>query len=103
MTYLEVFEKAKALLETSGWCQGASENAEGQHCATDAICVAAGHREIGDKPRGDDSFCVASMNRFYKHTGLSSIVAWNDNNGRTKDEVLATFDTAIAGEKAHDV
>lgn len=100
MTPVEVLRKAKALIEERGWTQGEYVSRDGAHCARGACYVASGSHVLPMYPVGhiDDSandaqYALASA---IGKELLHSVSDWNDEPGRTKKEVLAAFDKAIA-------
>lgn len=90
MTTVEVLRVARARIDF-GWVQGTkavlSENTN--HC-----CVSAttGITDIPSIERRAERFVRAALDVKTDH----ELLAWNDRRGRTKDEVLALFDKAIA-------
>lgn len=95
MSVLEVLVGAKALLEKRGWCQGmpglsskvCSSMAIAQTHALESLQLEAYHRLL-DEIRATG----------WSHT--TSVVTWNDEYERTKEQVLAAYDGAIARERA---
>lgn len=73
-----------------GWCQHKTRE-------RGAVCVIGA---LHDGRSGVDEPYYAAMRRLGRAVGLawSLLPLWNDAPGRTKDEVLAAFDKAIAGE-----
>lgn len=101
---LDVLKEARALIADKGWCQGvyarnANGNAtdlHGRHaaafCAEGAMFCAAGEGFAENAL----SFFADAIPSGYRRGYLS----WNDEPGRTKEEVLAAFDRAIARAEA---
>lgn len=89
----EVLLAAKALLQNVGWCQNAYTTYDKQYnptayCLSGAVCCVDGaYFTIQDEAIS----CLRSM---LENKPL--IVNWNDQPGRTKEEVLALLDKAIA-------
>lgn len=86
------FVKAKQFIE-NGWCQGHSRlKSEGKVsiCAETALASCINHTPSYLK----DLFQLNE--HFRKANNIGIIFEWNDDPSRTKDEVLAAFDRAIA-------
>lgn len=84
MTTVEILRQAKAELLRCGWCQHTARSAAGERCAV-AACG-----EWFQTVR--DVFMRA--NKIQRDD--QSVAGWNDEPGRTPEEVLAAFDAAIA-------
>lgn len=80
----EVLVAARNLIDRGGWIQGAVLTSDGR-CAVGALRDTGGALDTNDEP-----FWIL---RRQVGTALSR---WNDTPGRTKAEVLAAFDKAIA-------
>jgi hypothetical protein len=78
----EVLVRARNLIDRHGWQQGDMGNANEGYCIEGA-CRAAG------SDYGDWSEVRAPL-------GIAIPFVWNDEPGRTKEEVLAVLDAAIA-------
>jgi hypothetical protein len=102
-TVLQILTKARDLIEKKGWTQNSNaRNKNGKEvlehnrnavcfCASGAIWRAGGrcwNQEIDDAEEILIS-CIRNQ----------EIVEWNDQEGRTKKQVLAAFDRAIAKAK----
>ncbi len=97
MTLREVLVEARRILENVGWCQGTYARDENsvailtddpgacQFCVMGALYFASDDSDVEEEAR-------ALLNTVVE----GSIVAYNDAPGRTKEEVLAVFDLAIA-------
>ncbi len=94
---VKLLTEARGLIENNGWCQGALWNNSGEYCIYGALF----HVHCGS-PHGNvtsilaearTSLCLASKAQPATPSGL---VKWNNTPGRTKEEVLAAFDKAIA-------
>lgn len=92
-----LLRKAKHLIETVGWYQGALAHRDTKdqivgYCAMGAICYANG--------KTDYDLIRSAKNLLRKGAGLDPDtllgVDWNDDGSRTKEEVLKAFDAAIA-------
>jgi hypothetical protein len=89
---------AKSLIETNGWCQKKYASKEGGFCMAGAIGKVMSYNKLS---YGDKTLCLAidilrkSIEVGVK-SGYYSIGDYNDAPGRTKAEVLAMFDKAIA-------
>lgn len=87
---VKVLTNAKAVLLTRGWCQNRAVNDKGNVCLAEALAIAC-----EDSPDQEKLFVEVSevmcqfMNKRY-------ITDWNDQEGRTKENVLEALDKAIA-------
>lgn len=94
----EILRKAKHILENDGWCQGTMHSSQG-HCAIGALRVVSSGaglmaaREALENVIGTPAWISA---------GYSLIAWWNDYPGRTKEEIIAKFDQAIASAESQD-
>ena len=111
MLIIEILKRARALIK-QGWCQhtGArDENGVKVHiksdearfwCTTGALYIAT--KDLGDRQRTRYQL-MKSVNTVWKDkpeyikrkTDLSILMAWNDMEGQTKENVLKTFDLTI--------
>lgn len=84
----EVFDKAVALIEERGWCQGIMRDEGGELCADGALWFAA--LEFAPGAPDYDAVRMASWNLLQLRTEMQfgGLVEYNDHPGRTKDEVL---------------
>ena len=78
----EVFERASAIIDRDGWCQGALVNRHGNVCGLGAVRRA--QLELGNAGFFDREIEEA-MHRFA--FGYTSFTYWNDDVHRTVDEV----------------
>lgn len=86
MTVSNLLQEARALIER-GWCQGEFQIEE-QYCVIGAIETA---REKYSARTG-----ITAQKVLWLHSGGGcSLPNWNDQPGRTKEEVLALFDRAL--------
>ena|SRR6266487_1341133 len=103
MSTLQALQRAKALLLTGGWQQGASGPAGGPHCIGAAVVDAIGLYEKVDGKFSPTTAQLqtrdAAFSRLNEVT-WGSFISWNDAPGRTKEEVLSALDQAIALEEA---
>ena len=90
MTPVKVLRKAKGLLEKRGLAKGTYENYRGALC----MLAACGVAEYG-RP-GDPSSDVISLLKQATNPKAVYLHTWNDAKSRTKKQVLAAFDRAIA-------
>jgi hypothetical protein len=74
-----VLLNAASLLEEDGWCQRRTF-ASGQRCAVGAIMATGARYEI---------LCKAEST--FQHVVGGPITAWNDQPGRTREEVCAAL------------
>lgn len=97
MTPVEVLKKAKALIEERGWCRREYKDTRGCYCSLGACYVASGYEVEGASVLHDgDVTAYATAEKALERAIDSAVIRWNDSPGRTKDEVLAAFDKAIA-------
>ena len=94
----EVLVKARNLLDRDGWTQGRFGDVGGPYCARGALVVAAGAPRPATVPPSRHCGALNSAYHLLQLiVGVETIGAdWNDTPGRTKEEVLAAFDAAIA-------
>ena len=103
MTTAEVLRAARAKIE-QGWCQG--ESARGSRGTY--IDPAASEAQEWCPLGALDYVCYRNAYSYYdgartalaKAMRSASVSDWNDMLGRTKEEVLAAFDRAIAAAEA---
>lgn len=95
MSTKQILKKARALIKKHGWVQEEYGNGSDGFCAAGAIMAAI------DSPHGfstaatEEAYFVLekAIGRPAKGCGL---LVWNDRVRRTKEQVLAAFDKAIA-------
>lgn len=93
--------RAKQYLLDHGWCSYGAEGDNGTVCVAMAMWRAG---KGGRSAKGVDAGrCAETANIFVRAIGHPKVEmpgiligGWNDTPGRTLDEVLATFDRAIA-------
>ena len=83
---LTVAEKAKSALFEHGWRQGVrqAERSSSDVCLVEALAIA------GERPGG-----AAVLTEYVRHLGFKHIyqaMAWNDEPGRTFEQVLERLD-----------
>lgn len=77
----DVLERAAELLERDGWCQRQLHHCDGSRCVRGAIIDAA--LEVGEGSLPPSEW-------LRRHLGAKrSLPEWNDDPGRTADEVIA--------------
>lgn len=96
MTLAERLHAGKKRLQRLGWVQGdaAVFAVENTSCCAATALGPLGYDDYGE---------ISTACRFFERTlGLAegSIAAWNDEPGRTLEEVLAAYDKAIAVAEA---
>jgi hypothetical protein len=104
-TTVEILKDAKALLETKGWTQGAAaRNARGWTVGPndgDAACFCGLGAVWAACPSINPLIGGSSAETALRATVPQNLFAsFNDEEGRTVEEVLAKFDEAIAAEEA---
>lgn len=86
MTPAEVLRKAAEYLATRGWKQNTVGEHGGPRCAVGSIWSASGW--TGN--RADlDTLVESAWNEMEAHLGVPSLARWNDERGRTREEVIA--------------
>lgn len=79
---------AVAILDIKGWCQGKTFDNLGRCCAVGAIYWTEGHEmDVNGRDRLDAHLLVNSHLVNVLHCRSDGVDAWNDEPGRTKDEV----------------
>jgi hypothetical protein len=92
---------AAEVLRRDGWTQGFM-HCDGKHCALGAVEV------VVDPDTNDDEGWDDEQNRRFadaakllrRVTGESQIVDWNDDPGRTAEEVIAALEAAADAAEA---
>lgn len=82
MKISEILFKAAERFETHGWVQGRLGPVEGPNCATGVLSY------VQPKPWYSQNLIAESLLRGFIDTEL---VTWNDEPGRTKEEVQDLF------------
>lgn len=100
MTVVDVLRRARDLLLTKGWTQGAfARNKYGRSITAlsrDAVCYCAYGAIDRASRRGKGDLAEASCDLLRRAARFrSSTSKWNDRRGRTKREVLRAFAKAI--------
>jgi hypothetical protein len=90
VTTHEVLVAARNLIAQGGWQQQYGFNA-GPHCAVSAIFTVTGDRD----KKAEAIEALGSILALPRISG-PGVGDWNDRLGRTKEQVLALFDRAIA-------
>ena len=90
-----VLGEAKELIVRNGWMQGQYGDADRGYCIYGAVCEAADRQ--GSPGLEIDAMAAINKDVRIVKTGIYSAISWNDRPGRTQDDVLALFDTVIAG------
>lgn len=100
MDLLEVLRGARAVVQ-AGWMQGEWESQDGTaHCLGGAIFVAMG---LDDEQGVYEENKALDVIRALGFERLARLVEWNDADARSKAEVLALIDEAIARAEAREV
>lgn len=82
---VETLRKARQELVTRGWIQGVGMSVNGRICLGYALKIA------NDAPNANYEAAKAMA-----FTSFSGMVMWNDEPGRTFDQMLERIDSAIA-------
>lgn len=89
----DLLATAKEQIERHGWTQFRTSDEHGRLCMMGGIGVAIQMRgQLGYKD------AILSLGRSMDVGTVYSIPSWNDAPERTKEQVLAAFDCAIAAE-----
>ena len=87
--YLPVLERTREIVE-QGWCQFYFESKPNCRCLIGAFCEAAKQVNL--------QFPLFQITQFWKEANSVAenyVTQWNDQHGRTKQEVLVSLDNAI--------
>lgn len=95
----ELFDKAVEVLEQRGWCQGKLEATDGRVCAVGALRAAAWGDPYSRTFPGEEKVDVEPVERALDAVNAvlsgprarSMIVSFNDEPGRTAEEVIDLF------------
>jgi hypothetical protein len=79
-TVQAALERAAQLIERDGWCQGRMHALSGERCLFKAIL---------DAEPCDSRVVIGEVRSRLGTNSIVSLWNWNDEHGRTKDEVLA--------------
>lgn len=84
--------KAADYIEKYGWCQGKMQKTTGEVCALGALIIVNNHKTAVD------SF-TSAQHEFERRKRLkrSGITVWNDEPGRTKEQVIKSMRRIAAG------
>ena len=96
MTIKDILIKAKTILDEKGWCQGKYVHSDGRVCLSESIQQAGGVIGNGGAyymPIGGEAL---EAHRYLQDFLGRTVYRWNDDANRTKSEVLALLDDAIA-------
>jgi hypothetical protein len=81
MEYPAIIDEAKTILTTKGWCQNALTSTSGACCMMQALLEASDHRDIEPIVRAIITITIRPPTK------------WNDEEGRTVEQVLSLLDT----------
>ncbi len=86
MTTAEVLDRAADYIEQHGWCQG-------EFSKNGAVCVSGAiSRVLGVEFYRADNRVYDAKNAFARHLKSDDPpCVWNDEDGRTQEEVIATL------------
>jgi hypothetical protein len=93
MTTHEVLVAARNLIDREGWKQDKDFGPGPGHCAYSAMCGLFGPELANEAV---DVLVLGYGGRYGGHGTNAGLYRWNDEPERTKEEVLALFDEAIA-------
>jgi hypothetical protein len=89
----EILNKAADVIDERGWTQGEYENCAGGVCARGAIFVAVGLNPLAAAFGSDSAACSDAEYtsvRFRNWLGVM-ISGWNDDSGRTPEQVTSAL------------
>lgn len=90
------FIQAKRILDECGWVQGSYGGPNDGYCLAGALCEAS--YEIGVLSPAETMYMATDVIPDVRVTERQiSLIAWNDEPGRTIDEVMAVLGAAIEG------
>jgi hypothetical protein len=99
----QALQFGKQQIEKYGWCQGTLHNGKGEICAKNALYngihslnIEVIHKEHWEIYYAARKYLLRDVDVSKLPEGYDYVVLWNDTKGRTKEEVLAQFDHAIA-------
>lgn len=95
-TIREVLTAARALLDERGWAQSKYQSRDGRVCAAEAILLAMRRLHGGEESRA--ALGQRAIVEFEKAAGTDSIMRWNDDPNRTRDEVRGVFTQSILAQ-----
>lgn len=98
MTTVEILRGAKVELAKRGWQQGRYGSGDGPVCLLGACAAAAGvlDRRVGDYRLADvEADTMPALMAALDRPNSRNPLDWNDDNGRTIDDVQALLDRAI--------
>lgn len=81
-------------LREKGWCQGSYSTLDGRYCLWGVMLYGGG----GVRVHGVERLEIARRAR--RLAGAKHLIEWNDEPGRTADEVIGLFDRIANGEGA---
>lgn len=95
---IQVLRGTRGVLERSGWCQGRFTGPDGTHCLIGAISTAAGSDleisaidDVHEELRRE----IRSTGYGADHQFEIAISKWNDEPGRTVEEVYGLLDRTV--------
>jgi hypothetical protein len=97
--------RAHEIIEERGWCQLALLEDDGSVCLEGAVMLASGVALLENPachitPRGGEAEMASAMNAIrmlrQRLTSAGDVADWNDEHGRTKDEVLKLIRDTVA-------
>jgi hypothetical protein len=79
-------------IEKHGWCQNTLRNLHGQVCLIGSLYGALGYDfSVGSSSTNIASKVQKTSREFRKRLDVDDEADWNDENGRTKEEVVRTM------------
>lgn len=97
-SHANVLMDAKAAIIEHGWITGALGNTEKGFCIAGALAHVLGGNTLVMLDTDKLSKFRNVVRKLANLVGQTTISGWNDHPGRTQQEVLDLFDTAIAAE-----
>lgn len=87
--------RAADIIESHGWCQNSYTSAGGKLCLLGAVKVARGLTP--EDAEDTEALVERACERVYVSLGLRRVHIWNDEPGRTKEEVIAKLRSVALG------
>ncbi len=100
----EILKRAIENWETKGWLQHSSRNAAGASCSSGGIKMATFQLGLFDTYRHYEDASIAFRTTIREDSGnrSHSIISWNDEPGRTKEDVILAAKKTIERLEAND-
>ncbi len=93
-----ILRRAADVLDDARWIQGMPTDRAGGYCLLGAISLVAYGRMCSFGPKSNARRAVEAVSRYIGEPPDFRIWVWNDEPGRTKQEVIATLRAAAEQE-----